>query len=52
MQLVCRKFSALLSSPPTGLWGELNLMRDIINSNHINKASRQVPQSFTLLRVP
>ena len=52
MQLVCRKFSALLSSPPPGLWGEVNLVTNIINRNHKNKASRQVPQSFTMLRMP
>ena len=34
MQLVCRKFHALLSSPSPGLWGELNLVRDIINSTN------------------
>ena len=32
MQLVCKKFGALLSNPPPGLWGELNLVTDIINS--------------------
>ena len=54
MQLVCRKFSALLSSPPPGLWGELNLVSDILDSTNIKEndlLSRQVPQIHTLLRM-
>ena len=54
MQLVCRKFSALLSSPPPGLWGELNLIWDIINSTNRKQTdliSRQVPQNLTLLHM-
>ena len=43
MQLVCRRFSALLSSPPSGLWGELNLVTDIINRSGEDRISRQVP---------
>ena len=52
MQLVCRRFSALLSSPPAGLWGEVNLVKDIMNKSDKNETSRQVPSSVTLLRVP
>ena len=55
MQLVCRRFSALLSSPPPGLWGELNLVSDIIDSTNMKQndlLSRQVPQTLTLLRMP
>ena len=51
MQLVCRRFSALLSSPPAGLWGEVNLVTDIVKRKHIDKASRHVLQSLSLLRV-
>ena len=42
MQLVCRKFSALLSNPPPGLWGEVHLMLDIINMKNKGNVSRQV----------
>ena len=52
MQLVCRKFSALLSSPPPGLWGKLNLMTDIGNRQRTDKISRQVLQRPSLLRMP
>ena len=55
MQLVCRKFGALLSSPPPGLWGELNIVTDIINSidrEHRDLISRQVPHIAILLRMP
>ena len=52
MQLVCRKFSALLSSPPLGLWGELNVVADIMKRKQEDKIIRQVPQSPTLLRTP
>ena len=55
MQLVCKKFSALLSSPPPGLWGELNLVSDIINSTNMKQndlISRHTPQHPTLLRMP
>ena len=55
MQLVCRKFNALLSSPSPGLWGELNLVSDILDSTNIKQndlLSRQVPQVLTLLRMP
>ena len=52
MQLVCRKFSALLSSPPQGLWGRLNLMIHIGNRKRTDKISRQVLQDSTLLRMP
>ena len=42
MQLVCRKFSALLSNPPPGLWGEVNLVLDIINMKNKGNVSRHV----------
>ena len=45
-QLVCRKFSALLSSPPPGLWGEVNLVTDVINMKHQGNVSRRVPANF------
>ena len=51
MQLVCRRFSTLLSSPPPGLWGELNLVTDIMNRKLKDGMSRQVPQCPTLLRI-
>ena len=52
MQLVCRKFRALLSTPPPGLWGELNLVTDIINRTHTANMGRQVPQRPNPLRMP
>ena len=51
VQLVCKKFSALLSNPPTGLWGKLDLVTDIGNRTPICSISRQVPQSPTKLRM-
>ena len=51
MQLVCRKFSALLSSPSPGLWGELNLVTDIMNRGQKDRISGQVPKNPTLLRM-
>ena len=42
LQLVCRKFNTLLSSPPPGLWGELNLLTDIMNRQEKDRISRQV----------
>ena len=52
MQLVCRKFYTLLSDPPTGLWGELNIVTDIMKRKQKDGISRQVPQSPPLLRLP
>ena len=52
MQLVCRKFSAMLSSPPPGLWGEVNLVVDMMNGMQTDNISRQVPQGPTLLCMP
>ena len=51
MQLVCKKFSALLSDPPLGLWGKLDLVTDISNRTPIGNISRQVPQNPTQLRM-
>ena len=51
MQLVCRKFSALLSSPPPGLWGKMDLVK-VSSRKPIDKTSRQVPQYPILLRMP
>ena len=52
MQLVCRRFNALLSRPSPGLWGGLNLVTDIMNRKQKGELSRHVPQSPTLLRMP
>ena len=52
MQLVCRKFSALLSSPLPGLWGEVNLGIDIINMKHKGIISRRVARRPSPLRMP
>ena len=52
MQLVCRKFYTLLSNPPTGLWGELNIVTDIMKRKQKDRISRQVAHSPPLLRVP
>ena len=52
MQLVCRRFSTLLSRPSLGLWGGLNLVTDIMNRKQKDEISRHVPQSPTLLRMP
>ena len=52
MQLVCRKFSALLSSPPPGLWGEVDLVTDIINMKHKSNISRRVARTPFPLRMP
>ena len=51
MQLVCRKFSAMLSSPPPGLWGELDIVADIIERTHNDDIARRVPQGSILLRM-
>ena len=52
MQLVCRKFNALLSSPPPGLWGSVNLVTDIGERKVTHRISRQVPQHPTQSRMP
>ena len=52
MQLVCRKFSALLSHPPPGLWGRVNLVTDIMNTKHKGNVSRRVLRIPILLRMP
>lgn len=58
MQLVCRKFSALLSSPPLGLWGEVDLVTDVMSRVYVmnreqkDDTSRQVTQSLALVRMP
>ena len=52
LQLVCRRLNALLSSPHPGLWGQLNLVIDIINRKQTDRNIRQVTQSPTLLRMP
>ena len=52
MQLVCKRFNTVLSSPPPGLWGKLDLETDIDNTKKEDRISRQVPQSSTQLRMP
>ena len=52
MQLVCRKFSNLLSSPPPGLWGEMDLLTDIIHTKHKGNISGRVLRGPKLLRMP
>ena len=52
LQLVCRKFRALLSTPSPGLWGQLNLVIDIMNRGQKDRISGQVPENPTLLRMP
>ena len=52
MQLVCRKLRTLLSTPPPGLWGDLNLVTDFVNRTHTASMSRQLPQRPLPLRMP
>ena len=52
MQLVCRRFHALLSSPPPGLWGKMDLVKDISNRKPTDRISRQVSQRPILLCMP
>ena len=52
LQLVCKTFYTLLSNPPPGLWGELNIVTDIMKRKQKDKISRQVAQSPPLLRMP
>ena len=40
LQLVCRKFYTLLSNPPPGLWGELDIVTDIMKRKRKDRISR------------